>query len=172
MLAPVSRQRGLTIVELMIGLTITAVILAIGVPSFGVWVQNTRVRNAADALINGMNLARGEAVRRNSAVMFELSRDSSWEVSVNGTTIQKRPAADGSSGITVTPSGGATQVTFNGVGAVIANADGSISLTQVDVESDLASRSDGARPLRVMLSLAGSMRMCDPSVASDDPRTC
>lgn len=172
MLNTASRQRGLTIVELMIGLTITAVILAIGVPSFGVWVQNTRIRNAADAVMNGMNLARGEAVRRNTAVMFELATDSSWTVTVNGNLIQERPAADGSADITVTPNAGATQVTFNGVGAVIANTDDSASITQVDIESDLASTTEGARPLRVVVSRAGSIRMCDPGVAADDPRTC
>lgn len=172
MLSTARRQRGLTIVELMIGLTITAVILAIGVPSFGVWVQNTRIRNAADAVMNGMNLARGEAVRRNNAVMFELSADSSWTVTVNGNLIQERPAADGSADITVTPNTGATQVTFNGVGAVVANTDDSVSITQVDIASDLAGTTEGARPLRVVVSRAGSIRMCDPNVATDDPRTC
>lgn len=167
-----SRQRGLTIIELMIGLTITAVILAIGVPSFGVWVQNTRVRNAADAIVNGINLARGEAVRRNTAVMFEVDSGSGWVVSVGGNTIQERPAIDGSTDVNVAPNTGATQVTFNGVGAVVANDDASASLTQVDVTSNLVTESQGGRPLRVMVSRAGSIRMCDPNVAADDPRTC
>lgn len=75
---------GFTLVELMIGLTIVAMILAIGVPSFGVWIQNSRIRNAADAIISGASLARGEAVRRNTAVQFELGSASQWTVSVGG----------------------------------------------------------------------------------------
>lgn len=172
MLATRRQQQGLTIVEMMIGLTITAMILAIGVPSFGVWVQNTRIRNAADAISNGINLARGEAVRRNTAVQFELDTGSAWSVTVGGVLVQERPASDGSTDVTVSPNPGATQVTFNGVGAVTANEDGSTSMTEVDVTSDLVSVSGGARPLRVVISRAGSIRMCDPNVASDDPRTC
>lgn len=172
MLTLSARQSGLTIVELLIGLTITSVILAIGVPSFGVWVQNTRIRNGADAVINGMNLARAEAVRRNTAVLFELGSDSGWEVSVGGNIIQKRPAADGSEHITATPNAGATQVTFNGIGAVVSNTDGSASITQVDVQSDIVTEAQGERPLRVVVSLAGSTRMCDPNAPASDTRAC
>lgn len=172
MLIKHTSARGFTLVELMIGLTIVAMILAIGVPSFGVWIQNTRIRNAADAITNGLQLARAEAVRRNTAVSFVGSSDSSWTVSAGATTIQSRAAADGSDNISIAFTGGATQATFNGVGALTNNTDGSISLTQVDVTSTLSSVSEGARPLRVVVSLAGSVRMCDPNVAASDPRAC
>lgn len=68
----------------------------------------------------------------------------------------------------VTPPALAT-VTFNGLGRVVANADGSASITQVD-----ASNPEGTRPLRVMLGAAGTVRMCDPSplLAANDPRHC
>lgn len=163
---------GFTLVELLIGLCITAMILAVGVPSFGVWIQNTRIRNAADAIASGLQLARAEAVRRNKAVTFDGSSDSSWEVAVSGTTIQKRPAVDGSDKIQVAYAGGATQATFSGVGALAANNDGSDSLTQVDISSTALKASDGARPLRIVVSLAGSARMCDPNVGASDPRAC
>ena len=60
-------------------------------------------------------------------------------------------------------------VTFNGLGRVVANADGSASITQVDV-----SNPQGNRPLRVILGAAGTVRMCDPSpqLAANDPRHC
>lgn len=172
MLTKYRRARGFTLVELLIGLTILSMILAIGVPSFGVWIQNTRIRNAADAIANGLQLARAEAVRRNTAVTFVGDVSSGWTVAVGATEIQRRPAADGSDNVQVTYGGGATQATFNCVGALANNIDGSASLTQVDLSSSLASVSDGARPLRVVVSLAGSVRMCDPQVASSDPRSC
>jgi type IV fimbrial biogenesis protein FimT len=172
MLVARARTRGFTLIELMIGMTIIAMLLAMGVPSFRVWIQNTKIRNAADMILTGINLARGEAVRRNTAVQFELDSESGWTVTVGGNPIQTRSAADGTDHVSVTPGGGATQVTFNGVGAVSTNEDGSASLTTVDIASDLISTSDGARPLRVTTSLAGSIRMCDPSVGTTDPRAC
>ncbi len=172
MLVPSSNSRGFTLIELMIGLTIVAMILAIGVPSFGVWIQNTKIRNAADAMANGLQLARAEAVRRNTAVLFAGDSGSGWTVSAGGNTIQTRPASDGSDNISVVFPGGSTQVTFNGVGAITSNADSSASLTQVDISSTIAAVSDGARPLRVVVSLAGSVRMCDPNVSPSDTRAC
>jgi type IV fimbrial biogenesis protein FimT len=69
--------------------------------------------------------------------------------------------------------GGATTVTFNGLGRVVANDDGSPSITQVEVDSRQLSAAD-SRELRVTISAGGSVKMCDPSdkIAADDPRAC
>ncbi|MBI3525652.1 MAG: GspH/FimT family pseudopilin [Betaproteobacteria bacterium] len=65
-------QRGVTLVELMISLVIGAVLLSLGVPSFMSWIQNSQIRTAAEAIQNGLQLARVEAVRRNAPVRFQL----------------------------------------------------------------------------------------------------
>ena len=67
-----SASRGFTIVELMIGVALLAIVLAIGGPGFATWMQNLQIRNMSEAMQNGIQLARAEAVRRNSQVRFQL----------------------------------------------------------------------------------------------------
>jgi type IV fimbrial biogenesis protein FimT len=64
---------GMTLVELLIGVTIMGIILIMGIPSFKSWVQNAHIRTATEAIQNGLELARAEAVRRNTLVRFQLT---------------------------------------------------------------------------------------------------
>jgi type IV fimbrial biogenesis protein FimT len=66
-------QRGLTLIELAVALTITAILLGAGVPSFVSWIRNTHIRTTAEAFQNGIQLARAEAVRRNRPVRFQIT---------------------------------------------------------------------------------------------------
>ena len=68
-------QRGFTIIEVMISLAVLGVLLALGVPGFVEWLQNQQIRAAAEATLNGLQVARGEAVRRNTPVRFQLVSD-------------------------------------------------------------------------------------------------
>jgi type IV fimbrial biogenesis protein FimT len=87
--------------------------------------------------------------------------------------IQRQLAADqqtGSARVTITPAG-ATNITFNSLGLVTTNTDGSASITQIDVTIPSLPTS-AARPLRVTVS-GGQIRMCDPALSpSTDPRGC
>jgi type IV fimbrial biogenesis protein FimT len=65
--------RGFSLIELIIALAIGGVLLAIGAPNFVSWLRNTEIRTGAEAILNGLQLARGEAVRRNSAIRFQLT---------------------------------------------------------------------------------------------------
>lgn len=73
-------QNGVTLIELMIGLAIFAILLAFAVPNFSNFMQNSRIRNAAEAIQSGLNLARAEAVRRNTNINFVLGAGSGWTV--------------------------------------------------------------------------------------------
>jgi type IV fimbrial biogenesis protein FimT len=172
------RQTGISVIELMVGVAILAIVLATGLPSYSAWIHNTRIRVAAESIVNGLQLARAEALRRNTSVAFELGQDDSgWTVSVVATAelIQSRPSAQGSAGVTVarTPAA-ATTVTFNGMGRIAPNPGGSATLTQVslDVPPSMLP-ANLSRELNVTVSPAGQVRMCDPN-ASDpqDPRRC
>ena len=67
-----SRERGVTLIELMVTLVILAM-LALGVgPSITAWRKNTQVRNTASSLMAGLTRARNEAMRRNTQVRFSL----------------------------------------------------------------------------------------------------
>lgn len=126
-------QRGVTLIELGIGLLIVAILLGIGAPAISSWVQNTRIRSATESILSGLQLARAEAVRLNTPVRFQLtdtddnsctipggSTPPNWVISQDDPTglcgsapsdtvapriIQKRSSAEGSTGgITVSAS--------------------------------------------------------------------
>lgn len=62
------RQQGVTLIELMIGITVLAILLAIAVPSFVEFRERTITRGAADELLSFWANARFEAVKRNQLV--------------------------------------------------------------------------------------------------------
>lgn len=166
---PKAKPLGFSLIELMIGITIMAILLGVAMPSFQTWLRNTQIRNAAEAITNGLQRARAEAVSRNTNVTFALGADSSWTISVvtPATAIESRPSTEGSQNVTrtVLPAG-ATTITFNNFGGVVANADGSASLTQVDLAAV-----GGNQNLRVTIGVGGNARMCDPNLAAG-PRAC
>ncbi|HJV61394.1 MAG TPA: GspH/FimT family pseudopilin [Albitalea sp.] len=66
-------QAGFTLIELMVALTVMALLLLLGAPSFSTWLQNSQIRTASEAMANGLQVARAEAVRRNAPVRFQLT---------------------------------------------------------------------------------------------------
>jgi type IV fimbrial biogenesis protein FimT len=81
------RQHGMSLVELAIGLVIIGSLLALAAPSYTAWIQNTKIRTTAEAILNGLQLARTEAVRRNAQIRFNLTDTltATCVVSANGT---------------------------------------------------------------------------------------
>jgi type IV fimbrial biogenesis protein FimT len=133
-----------------------------------------QIRAAAESMTNGLQTARGEAVHRNANVTFVLGNQSGYQViyvdsSGVQTVVRTRSENEGSrtAAVAVSPAA-ATQVTFNGFGRVAANADGTASITQLDVTS--ASVPANSSPMRVVV--ANDVRMCDPAVAAGDTRAC
>lgn len=68
-------QGGLTLIELMITLTIAALLLMLGLPSFSEWIRNTQIRAAAESILAGVGKARLEAIRRNAGMTFSLTNN-------------------------------------------------------------------------------------------------
>ena len=60
--------KGLTLIELMVVLVVLAVALSAGVPAMQTLLHNNRMRTEASRLLGAINLARSEAVMRNSPV--------------------------------------------------------------------------------------------------------
>lgn len=167
-------QRGVTLIELIIGVAVLSTILALGVPTYGEWVQNTKLRNTAEAILNGLQLARAEAVSRNASVRFSLAAGGAWTVCVNddpgvagctGQMIQSKAATEGSSSaVTLVADPVISDVDFGALG------QGTVIAIDVDINTSVmpANRS---RNLRVLVS-GGNVRMCDPNVNSPDSRAC
>ena len=165
-------QRGVTLIEMMIALVIIAMLILVAMPSFSAWLANAQIRNGAEAVLNGMQFARNQAIQFNTPVQFELTGNSSWTVTrvSDDEELQSRAEEGSATSEAAVQPDGATQLTFNGMGWIVANDDGSDSITQIDVASTVDV--DGVRPLRVTITPGGSVKMCDPAVAAPGPRVC
>jgi len=62
-------QRGMTILELMIGISLAAVLLGLAVPSMADFVANQRITAATNQMITDLQYARLQAVTRNQNVV-------------------------------------------------------------------------------------------------------
>ena len=65
-------SRGFSLIELMTVIAVFALLVMAVSPSISTWMVNLRIRNTADALERGLQLARQEALRRNQSIQFNL----------------------------------------------------------------------------------------------------
>jgi type IV fimbrial biogenesis protein FimT len=186
-------QRGFNLIEVMVTLTVLAVLITLGAPGFSDWINTQRIRSSAEAIVNGMQIARGEAIKQNLPVVLGLEPGlgTGWTVCpatvapCDSTTpappapnsyIQQKAAQETASNAFLTasstpspqPQVPATLITFSPLGAVLPqNLDGSAPIVQVDVyynDPALCSANGGTmRCLRVVATAGGSIRMCDPT---------
>lgn len=170
------QSAGFSLIELMVIVAIVGVLAVIGLPSYNTWVQNSRVRNGAESILDGLQLARSEALARNATIDFVLTdAATSWSLgclNVSATcpaAIQSRSSNEGSGSTSATLNNAsvANTVRFNGLGTLV-NAGGAMT---IDVDSTVLSAAD-SRELRIQISTGGSVRLCDPNVGGDDPRKC
>ncbi|MDN5872572.1 MAG: GspH/FimT family pseudopilin [Nitrococcus sp.] len=68
---------GFTLVELMLTLTVVAILLAVAVPSYRSFVQSNRAAAQANAVLRALTYARSEAVKRAAVVTICQSGDQS-----------------------------------------------------------------------------------------------
>lgn len=195
-----SRSKGFSLIELMVALTIVAILLAVAVPGISAWIRNASVRATAESIQSGLQMARVEAVRRNTIVRFQLvstlgtgcgasTTSGNWVVSLDDVTasggacgqspsdastpriIQKKPGEEGSDSRT-TIAADVSTFSFNGLGqrtsAPTTNAN--INITH---DSGTCNADGGqVRCLRIVVSRAGQIRMCDPARSANDPMGC
>lgn len=188
--------RGMTLIELMIGLVIVAIVLFVAIPAFTIFLQNQQIKNAAQTVMQGLNTARAEAIRRNQAVRFQFVSDLTagcalsttslaWVVSLAdpagnceaeagdmGTLaqiIEKRSATEGTRNVSIATTGGTT-ATFTGLGRLSGAGITQIDFSNVSGTCEHLDATNGTmRCLRVVVAPGGEARMCDPKVAAPVP---
>ncbi len=92
----IPEMRGFTIVELVVALSVLAMLVTLAIPMYGNFVATNRTRAAAYSLVSALTLARSEAVKRNSAVSvlpLAAGWQAGWEVDFGGTKLARNEPA-------------------------------------------------------------------------------
>jgi type IV fimbrial biogenesis protein FimT len=179
-------------IELIIGMAILGILLGVAVPAFSAYLQNARLRAAAESFLAGVQKARGDAVQRNQLIQLIMTDDTptagnassltasttgkNWAVraynSGTGTYtefVEGKTSSEGSAAAVVVTSTAAT-ITFNGLGA---STGGSASVAFTNPVGGSCAPGGPMRCLNITVTPGGQSRMCDPAVtAAGDTRAC
>jgi len=79
-------QNGFTLYELLITMLVIGIVLTVGIPSLGVFTQNSRITSTANDLHSSFFLARSEAARAKSNITICASNNSMGAATCTGGT--------------------------------------------------------------------------------------
>lgn len=156
-----SRQRGFTLVELLVAVAIAAILLAVGVPSFRSTIASNRLSSTTNELVGTLAQARSEAIRRGVRVTVCMS--------ANGTAC----ATTGNweqgwiSFVDTTRSGTSAALDTGEVILSVAQLDPSSTVIKgsTDVAQYVSFSSDGTARKMLGTEGGGALRICEPSSA-------
>lgn len=77
-------QRGFTFIELLVALSVAGVLVTIGIPAFSQMIDSVKLTSATNVFVSNLQLARSEAIKRNSRVALCKSADGVSCVSAGG----------------------------------------------------------------------------------------
>lgn len=192
-----SAQRAFSLIEIMVAVSILGIVLAVGLPSFQSWIRNTQIRTMSESIQNGLRLARAEAVRRNRNVEFVLVsvdptvgnvanagdvNGNNWIVRVQDPTgvytppvapnppwfVQGWARTEGARNVQITAPAPAVVYQFNSFGRLVAPG-----AAPTLVVTDPTLSASQARPLNIVITTGGGIRMCDPHLSlATNPQGC
>lgn len=154
-------SRGLTLIELMVALAITAILAMAAAPFLGDYVANSRLREGGNALFSETLFAQSEAIKRNATVRVEVS----------GALVTLTDMSTGGTGTVIrsitlpSPVQAETAVTFN------LGSDGRPqpfgTAVSVDLEASGQTCSSDRRCPGLRVDAGGAIRLC-----TDTTSTC
>lgn len=190
-----SVQRGFSIIELSVALSVVGVLLALGMPSLSGYVQNARLGSAAKSFYTGVQLARTQAIQRNGPVEFVMTSDAvasgvenslsvdplgaNWVVRARASAsspyqlIEAKPMLEGGGAApSITVAASAGLVTFNSLGGSATGLGETIVLQNPPM--GLCVPLGSVRCWNVVVSPGGQVRLCnpDPAASAGDTRKC
>jgi len=184
--------RGFTLIELMVTVSIVALLSALAVPSFRTWIANAKVRATTEAVMSQVRLAQAEAVKRYRRVVLYRAAAGNCatapDVTSGGNTwviktialytgdVEEVVQCGNLSDTAADVLNGPDALCFGTNGWPAAVADPNIGGTActVPVTPYTVSKTGGDRTLSVVIGLGGNVRMCDASktLSATNPDGC
>lgn len=154
-------QLGFTLVELIVTIAVLAILLAIAIPNFQVFIVNGRMTSAANDMMTTLGFARSEAIKRAANITVCASSSGSacsggtWEngwivLDAGGNVIRVREALEGAA-------------TLTGASTIIISANGRMTSPAVATTLTLNSGVTGIDGRQIQIDPSGRARVCKPS---------
>lgn len=179
-----NQQLGFTLIELMVTVSIAAVLMMMAIPSLGTYRRNAELTSVTNTLVASINTARGEALKRGlSAMLVPINNGSDWTTGwvvfvdtdssrnydvAKDTLVFTQPATESYIAISATgTAGAASQIVFDSSGYPKSAAGASGNFTFVVQRNDGSAAADFSEKRYIFIARTGRTRVCKPLSATD-----
>jgi type IV fimbrial biogenesis protein FimT len=174
-----SSNAGFTLIELMVTVTIGAILLLVAAPSFITYQRSSELTSAANTFVAGVNTARGEAMKRGMNAMLVPASGTDWSsgwtvfvdqdrsggLNAGDTTVIQQSALPSyfSASGQGTASESPPYIMFDASGYAKTKAAGFGALTMTIARNDLSGAARTEQTRRVIIARSGRARTCKPA---------
>lgn len=151
--------RGLTLIELMVGLTIAALLALTAAPFFGDYITNSRLREGGNLVLTEALIAQSEAIKRNGTV----------RMTTNGSVVQVLDMSDAANPVLLRANeipGGVTApastLDFGSEGRLLPFP----TSASIDLSKSGVTCSDDLRCPGLRIDVGGAIRLCGNQLSS------
>lgn len=178
-------QRGFTLIEMLVSVALIGILSAAVLPGFQTFLSGQKLNAASNNAYTAMQFAKAAAIQQNASMTVLFNKGTGqWcvfnrLVEPTGTTcnmssntldsgvIRKFVDPLNSDIVIATTPSAAAQITYNSLGRVIPNPDGSATLTGLG----FTLAHDSTKATNVQLA-NGIIRLCDAKKSTGDPQAC
>ena len=155
------RSRGFTLLEALIVIVISSLLLGLGIPSFQGILERNRMMQAAESVRSDLQLARTEAVKRNTNIRVSYDTDA-WCYGINDDSTACACSTANDCGIKAISGAQFNDVDMDSAGSTTFNfMRGTANASRVCLSTD-------DYQLKVVVNNMGRVKICNPPSASND----